>query len=41
LSEQEAATLGITAGTIRLSVGIESIEFITGALEQGLAGAAS
>ena len=41
LSEQEAAALGITAGTIRLSVGIESVEFITQALEQGLAGAAS
>ena len=41
LSEQEAAELGITAGTIRLSVGIESVEFITEALEQGLAGAAS
>ena len=40
LAENEAAERGITAGTIRLSVGIESIEFITQALEQGLAGAA-
>ena len=40
LAEQEGKILGITAGTIRLSVGIESIEFITGALGQGLVGAA-
>jgi len=36
-SEQRAA-LGITGGTIRLSVGTESIEFIREALAAGLAG---
>lgn len=41
LSDEEGDRLGITAGTIRLSVGIESVEFITSALEQGLVGAAS
>jgi cystathionine beta-lyase/cystathionine gamma-synthase len=40
LTDQEGKILGITPGTIRLSVGIESIEFITGALELGLVGAA-
>ena len=41
LAENEAAELGITAGTIRLSVGIESTEFIIQELGQGFAGAAS
>lgn len=34
----ERAALGITGGTIRLSVGTESAEFIQAALRQGLAG---
>jgi cystathionine beta-lyase/cystathionine gamma-synthase len=37
LSDEARAKLGISAGTIRLSVGTESPEFIVEALEQGLA----
>ncbi len=40
LSETERAALGITGGTIRLSVGIESSEAVIAAVEQGLAGLA-
>ncbi|HEX5102310.1 MAG TPA: aminotransferase class I/II-fold pyridoxal phosphate-dependent enzyme [Pirellulaceae bacterium] len=36
LSADERAALGITGGTIRLSVGTESNEFIQSALQQGL-----
>jgi cystathionine beta-lyase/cystathionine gamma-synthase len=36
LSPQERANLGISGGTIRLSVGCESSEFILKALERGL-----
>jgi cystathionine beta-lyase/cystathionine gamma-synthase len=38
LSEPARESLGITGGTIRLSVGIESAESIIAALEEGLAG---
>ncbi|MGC3971508.1 MAG: PLP-dependent transferase [Pirellulales bacterium] len=37
LTPQQRAALGITGGTIRLSVGIESAESITAALAEGLA----
>jgi cystathionine beta-lyase/cystathionine gamma-synthase len=38
LSPQERAALGITGGTIRLSVGVESPEHVCEALAEGLAG---
>ncbi len=38
LSEADRAALGITGGTIRLSVGIESAAGVLAAIEQGLAG---
>jgi cystathionine beta-lyase/cystathionine gamma-synthase len=38
LSPDQRAALGITGGTIRLSVGTESTEFITQALAEGLRG---
>lgn len=38
LTAEQRAALGITGGTIRLSVGTESIEFIREALKVGLAG---
>jgi cystathionine beta-lyase/cystathionine gamma-synthase len=39
MDDSQRAKLGITGGTIRLSVGIESTEFILKAIEQGLMGA--
>jgi len=39
LTPDERAALGITGGTIRLSVGVESPEQVTAALAEGLAGA--
>jgi cystathionine beta-lyase/cystathionine gamma-synthase len=38
LSAEQRAALGITGGTIRLSVGTESAEFVRAALEEGLRG---
>jgi cystathionine beta-lyase/cystathionine gamma-synthase len=40
LSAEQRESLGITGGTIRLSVGTESLDFITEALSTGLAGVA-
>jgi cystathionine beta-lyase/cystathionine gamma-synthase len=40
LSSEARAALGITGGTIRLSVGIESSEWVLGAVYEGLAGLA-
>jgi len=40
LSPDERATLGISGGTLRLSVGVESAEYVIAALAEGLAGAA-
>ena len=40
LSAADRAALGITGGTIRLSVGIESTEAVLAAIDQGLAGLA-
>jgi cystathionine beta-lyase/cystathionine gamma-synthase len=40
LSEQARQALGITGGTIRLSVGIESTDSVVAAVEAGLAGVA-
>jgi cystathionine beta-lyase/cystathionine gamma-synthase len=37
-SAEQRAALGITGGTIRLSVGTESPEFVREALAEGLAG---
>ena len=39
MDDSQLAKLGITGGTIRLSAGIESTEFILKAIEQGLMGA--
>ena len=39
LTPESRAALGITGGTIRLSVGIESPEFVRDALAAGLRGA--
>jgi cystathionine beta-lyase/cystathionine gamma-synthase len=36
LNAEQRAALGITGGTIRLSVGTESVEFVRGALEEAL-----
>jgi len=36
MTAQERAALGITGGTIRLSVGTESLEFIRDALDEAL-----
>lgn len=41
MTGEQRAALGITGGTIRLSVGTESIEFIREALRAGLAGVSS
>jgi cystathionine beta-lyase/cystathionine gamma-synthase len=40
LTEEQRAALGITPGTVRLSIGIESPEFIVEAIAEGLAGVA-
>ena len=37
MTPEQRAALGITGGTIRLSVGTESAQFIREALAQGLA----
>ncbi|HND54675.1 MAG TPA: PLP-dependent transferase, partial [Pirellulaceae bacterium] len=38
LTSEARAALGITGGTIRLSVGIESPDYVLDALSEGLAG---